>query len=161
MREHSLTLPIAGWYPDPQDPMRTRWWDGARWGQLAAAPQSASSPEPSFETAPRPPAPSEYRPRVDGPAVLRGRAARVAKDRATRAANPFGWTGLVLALIALIVDVFAVPGVLGIVFGGVGLIRAGQIAGQRITGFGASLAAVIIGLAATTFFLTSAAQLLA
>lgn len=25
------TQPEAGWYPDPADPARLRWWDGAAW----------------------------------------------------------------------------------------------------------------------------------
>lgn len=31
--------PRAGWYPDPSGAMR--WWDGERWGQLAATPEPA------------------------------------------------------------------------------------------------------------------------
>ncbi|ROS75961.1 hypothetical protein EDF24_1537 [Curtobacterium sp. PhB130] len=92
--------------------------------------------------------------------MLRGRKARVAKDRATRAANPFGYAGLVLALIAFIFDVFAIPGILGIVFGAIGLARAGQLTGSRVTGFGVSLAAIILGLAASGVLASHAAQLL-
>lgn len=157
-----MSLPIAGWYQDPQDPNRTRWWDGVRWGQLAPAPEIVPSfPSASVEQAPRPPAPSEYRPVSVSEPILRGGKARAAKDRATRAANPFGWTGLVLALIAFILNVFAIPGILGLVFGAIGLARAGQLSGQRITGFGVSLAAVVVGVAATALFAVRASQLLA
>ncbi|RLK47449.1 DUF2510 domain-containing protein [Microbacterium telephonicum] len=40
----------AGWYPDPADPSRTRWWDGAQWtenvsgGQPPAAPAAPAAP---------------------------------------------------------------------------------------------------------------------
>lgn len=153
-----MTLPIAGWYPDPQDPTGTRWWDGTRWGAAAPKPVMQAS-QTNGPIAPRPPAPSEYRSgTVDAP--VRGRNARVERDRATRAANPFGYTGLVLALIAFLFNVFAVPGILGIVFGGMGLARSAQLAGARVTGFGVSLAAVILGLAASGFFLARAAQVL-
>jgi hypothetical protein len=160
-----VTLPIAGWYPDPQDPSQTRWWDGARWGQLAprtepqfAAPYGGGGV--GLHDVPRPPAPSEYHTVHQGEPVLRGRKARAAKDRATRAANPFGYAGLVLALVAFIFNVFAIPGILGIVFGAVGLARAGQLTGSRVTGFGVSLAAVILGVATSAFFAVRAAQLL-
>ena len=42
----------AGWYPDPSDPTRQRWWDGAQW----AAPAAAAPPVPSTPAyAPAPP----------------------------------------------------------------------------------------------------------
>ena len=154
-----MTLPIAGWYPDPQNPNGTRWWDGARWG--APGPERAVTTAPSsWEAAPRPPAPSEYRRGPSDP-PLSGRKARVERNRATRAANPFGYAGLVLALIAFIFNVFAVPGILGIVFGAIGLARAGQLTGSRVTGFGVSLAAIILGLVASGLLLVRAAQLVA
>ena len=162
-RGAALSTPIAGWYPDPQNASRLRWWDGVRWGALAPepAPSHAATAAPVWETrGTRPPAPSEYRPVVDAVAPS-GRQARIAKDRATRAANPFGYTGLVLALLAFLVNVFAIPGVLGIVFGAVGLVRANQLTGGRTTGFGVSLAAVILGLAASAFFAFRLAQLAA
>lgn len=148
-----MTLPTAGWYPDPTDQDGLRWWDGARWGEPAPRPLEpvAASRVPSWEPAPRPPAPSEYRHiLVDQP--LTGRRARIARDRATRAANPFGYAGLVLGLIAFIINFFAVPSILAIVFGAIGLARSAQLTGQRITGFGVSLAAVILGLVSGVLF---------
>ncbi|MGN8048860.1 DUF2510 domain-containing protein [Curtobacterium sp. 22159] len=156
-----MTLPIAGWYPDPEDQARLRWWDGTRWGALAPQPEAVpgTAPFSVVEPAPRPPAPSEYRAGAsDGP--LTGRRARVAKDRATRSANPFGYAGLVLSLIAFIFNLLAIPSVLGLVFGAIGLARAGQLTGQRITGFGVSLAAVILGLVSGGLFFLRVAQLM-
>lgn len=37
------SLPPAGWYPDPADPSRTRWWDGQAWHE-AAAPAAPAAP---------------------------------------------------------------------------------------------------------------------
>lgn len=46
-----MSTPVAGWYPDPTDPNRTRWWDGSAWTeqtQQRPAPQSLSLlPPPS------------------------------------------------------------------------------------------------------------------
>lgn len=153
-----MTLPAAGWYPDPQDPTGLRWWDGVRWGAPAPRTTPVVAPTATWESTPRPPAPSEYRWTVDEP-VLSGRKARVARDRATRAMNPFGYAGLVLALIAFLVNLLAIPSILAIIFGAIGLARAGQLTGQRVTGFGTSLAAVILGLVTGAWFFAGLVQL--
>lgn len=44
-------LPPAGWYPDPQQGGRQRWWDGARWTEHVHPPEGPQSPGPG------PPAP--------------------------------------------------------------------------------------------------------
>jgi hypothetical protein len=36
-------LPPAGWFPDPSDPGRQRWWDGTRWTEFSTDRQSSGS----------------------------------------------------------------------------------------------------------------------
>lgn len=168
-----MTLPVAGYYPDPEDGSRLRWWDGTRWGAVMPVPAAPSAPvvgptprgadvrAPQWVAAPRPPAPSEYRPVGVDATPLRGRRAHVERDRQTRAANPFGYAGLALAIVALLFNLFAVPSILAVVFGAIGLSRAGQLTGHRVTGFGVSLAAVILGLVSGALFVVRFAQLLA
>lgn len=44
----------AGWYPDPADASRTRWWDGSRWTEhTTAAPAAESSAAPAAPERPR------------------------------------------------------------------------------------------------------------
>ncbi|GAA3922946.1 Ltp family lipoprotein [Microbacterium invictum] len=51
MSEYNNTpaLPPAGWYLDPHDTARQRYWDGARWTEQVAAPDAAATP-PSTES---------------------------------------------------------------------------------------------------------------
>jgi len=51
-----MTTP-AGWYADPTDPSRTRWWDGAQWTEHTA-PLPASAPAAPAAAAPAPAAPA-------------------------------------------------------------------------------------------------------
>jgi len=37
-----MTIPPEGWYPDPDRPGSTRWWDGAAWGPTAPPAQVTS-----------------------------------------------------------------------------------------------------------------------
>ncbi|WP_374009882.1 DUF2510 domain-containing protein [Leifsonia sp. LS-T14] len=43
------SLPPAGWYSDPQDPTRERWWDGTGWSEhqrdRAIAPPAPAGPQ--------------------------------------------------------------------------------------------------------------------
>jgi len=77
----------AGWYPDPADPSRTRWWTGSAWSD---APESAADPvsapaaqTPAHQAAPAYPAASSYPSAPaypSGPAAPRGAPAGVKTD---------------------------------------------------------------------------------
>lgn len=45
----SNSTPPPGWYPDPQNPQSSRWWDGRAWGPSAP---SVAAPVPSAPTHP-------------------------------------------------------------------------------------------------------------
>ncbi len=49
----------AGWYPDPADPTRTRWWDGSRWSEHTSPATGAA---PAAQTRPEVPRYGEYAP---------------------------------------------------------------------------------------------------
>ncbi|MFN8126884.1 MAG: DUF2510 domain-containing protein [Candidatus Nanopelagicales bacterium] len=40
-----MSNPIPGWYPDPEDSARQRFWDGNHWTDARAYPAVASAPE--------------------------------------------------------------------------------------------------------------------
>jgi len=48
----------AGWYPDPADPSRTRWWDGSQWTEQTG--QAAAPVAPAAPAAPAAPRYGEY-----------------------------------------------------------------------------------------------------
>ncbi len=39
-----MTLPAAGWFPDPQDATRLRWWDGRTWGEATRVLPTRTEP---------------------------------------------------------------------------------------------------------------------
>lgn len=39
-----------GWYPDPADPARLRWWDGEAWTELTEFPRPELQPAAGYST---------------------------------------------------------------------------------------------------------------
>jgi hypothetical protein len=51
MPDENPALPVAGWYPDPENDGQDRWWDGANWSDHRRPTQGAQS-APAAPTAP-------------------------------------------------------------------------------------------------------------
>lgn len=154
-----MTAPDAGWYPDPADALRVRWWSGAAWTEHvrphpervvpvppsppATLAQSATPAQPAYKV----PATPITRPGAASAAAARplGRADR---ERQMRRNNPFAYTGLLLALIAFLINPFAIPSLLGTVFSAIGIARAAGIdPAVRYNGRVTSIIGLILGLA--------------
>jgi len=65
------TLPVAGWYDDPEIALRLRWWDGGRWTQH-------TRPKPLPQTAPAAPGPTNAHADAAGAVTAESSAAGVA-----------------------------------------------------------------------------------
>ena len=152
-----MSLPGPGWHQDPSDATMIRWWDGATWTEhTQASPVPAQVPTAQVVDDYVPMA-SYYAQAASTPVKM----TRAEKDRAVRRNNGFGYAGLVLALIAFLFNPLAIPSILGIIFGAIGLARASSLDGQTpATGRGASLAAVILGLIGTGYLLWKLSQAL-
>ncbi|WP_104474673.1 DUF2510 domain-containing protein [Microterricola pindariensis] len=159
-----METPTAGWYPDPADATALRWWDGLGWTEYAKPGALAAPTAPAAPLAPAVPAPQQF-PQYSSmpasyataPGTLReqtivyppAKLSRTEADRAVRRNNGFGYAGLALALFGLIFNPLAIPSVLGIIFGSMGLVRARALEGQGVTkqtGLGFSIAALILGI---------------
>jgi len=87
-------LPIAGWYPDPEDSSRRRWWDGRQWtAEVQAEPEPVppvaptrpiESAEPEF-----PPLPEQQ-----GEAEADEEDEAAPAGRPDELSSPFGVTSL-------------------------------------------------------------------
>jgi hypothetical protein len=78
---------------------------------------------------------------------------RAQKDREVRRNNSMAYVGLVLSLVAVIVNPVAVLSILGIVFSAIGLARSNDLEGRhRVTGRGTAVAGLVVGLVVTVYF---------
>ena len=100
----------AGWYPDPQDPSRQRYWDGAAWSE-------ATQP---FPTAPPPPPTAPY-----GQPVGYGQP----MGYGFGAVGPPPSNHLAFAIIATILC-GCFGGLLPLIPGIIGIVKAGQVNGK-------------------------------
>lgn len=115
MTNQTPSLPPAGWLPDVNAPGQNRWWDGTAWTEhvTPSTPPTAETPAPANVT-------------LNGPGYNPYNAGRDLSASKNTAAT----TGLILALIALIVNPVLLPGIGGLVWGIVGLVRANKWAEQ-------------------------------
>lgn len=113
-----MTLPPPGWYPDPEQPTRQRWWSGERW--------TAGLQEPDVG----------YIPMVDHPAAPEERVVvpRPVGTRSSRAkqANYPSWVGLVIGALSFLYNPFALVSIPAFLVSAFGLLIA--ISLKRSTG---------------------------
>jgi hypothetical protein len=99
--------------------------------------------------------------RRDESTSVAGPLTRKEKDRQIRRNNSFAYTGLVLALVALLVNPFAILSILAVIFSTIGLARAQALDGRtNVTGRGTAIAGIIVGVAGLAFFAWNWARLL-
>jgi len=168
---HREPLPPAGWYVDPYDADRRRWWSGTEWtGHVRTV---LPTPEPAYVAAPavmnvRPVVPADTRASIRDlaadlsmpGAVRAGRGAGPShsQPRGTVAAarqtvpwyekperNPVATAGFVFGLLAVVANPLAVMSVFALLLGAVGLAKSGgtfREVGRRRAGWAIALGIV-------------------
>jgi len=131
-----VTLPAAGWFPDPRDTSRLRWWDGHAWG--AATRMTAARPGPAVPAVVAPAGPSFSV--QDGPLRTGSWASGAASPRAGIAAA----AAVVLALLSVVWNPLGLVGGLALLAGVLGIGGPGNGGGLRVLARSLAASAVVI-----------------
>ena len=147
-----MTLPAAGWFPDPRDAARLRWWDGRAWGEgtrplptrhHAVTPVVAAPTGPSFSVMTPPP---ERQTWAYGASTSRRLCA-------------FAVSAAVLAIASLILDPWGAFSVLAVLAGTVGVVRPGATGRWRVLARSVAVSAIVVALGTGLVALSAATPL--
>ncbi|MCJ1712991.1 DUF2510 domain-containing protein [Curtobacterium sp. VKM Ac-2922] len=135
-----MTLPAAGWFPDPRDAARLRWWDGRAWGE-------GTRPLPSRH-------PAAVRPVVVAPTGPSFSVMTPPTERQTwaygtstsRKLCAFAVSAAVLAIASLLLDPWGAFSVLAILAGLVGVVRPGASGRWRVLARSVAVSAIVVAL---------------
>lgn len=183
-----MTLPAAGWFPDPQDAQRLRWWDGRTWGSATQpAPRSTSSTEaasmsraavvPQFSVATslvgagagavvgsgvgaRVGARVGSGASVDGVMTSRVGYAVGTRSVDNRRVCVFGWSSIAVALVSAVVNPLGMLSLLAVALAIPGFLRPRATGAWRIVGRSLSASAVVIAITTGLVFADGFAKLL-
>ncbi|ROQ03883.1 MULTISPECIES: DUF2510 domain-containing protein [unclassified Curtobacterium] len=135
-----MTLPAAGWFPDPQDASRLRWWDGHAWGAATRVLPSTPEPVVPIVVAPVGPAFSVHT------ATIRTRAWASGGGRDRRLCV-FTVLAVLLALTSILINPLGACSALALVCRLVGVVRPGATGGWAVAARSASSSAVVVAVA--------------
>lgn len=135
-----MTLPAAGWFPDPQDASRLRWWDGHAWGAATRVLPSAQEPVMPIVIAPVGPSFSVHTASIHTHAWASGGAP-------DRRLCVFTVLAVLLALTSILANPLGACSALAIVCGLVGVVRPGATGGWRVLARSAAASAVVVAVA--------------
>jgi hypothetical protein len=137
-----VTLPAAGWFPDPQDTARLRWWDGRTWGASTrvlereapapALPVLAMSSGPAFSVETTAGSPE---------------ARSWAYGSTDRRFCVFAVLAVLFAVVSLVANPWGACSLLGIVSGVVALVRPGATGPWRVVGQSVGSSALVVAVA--------------
>lgn len=141
-----MTLPAAGWFPDPQDARRLRWWDGRTWGAATRVPAAAAEPVTPIVVAPAGPSFS-----VQTAAIRTDPwASGTAGDRRLCV------LAVLLAVVSVVANPWGLAGLLAVACGVIGIVRPGAVGAWAVLARSASASALVV--AVTTSVIAASAQ---
>jgi hypothetical protein len=152
-QEDAVTLPAAGWFPDPQDRTKLRWWDGRTWaGSTKPAPRVVSdtpviravdaevSAAPSFSVATAG-ATSAVRPQAWA------YGSGIVPVGTVKWFSVWAWGAIMFATASVFMNPYGVLSALGVAFGVVGLIAPTTTGGWRVAARSVAISATVLGVA--------------
>ncbi len=134
-----MTLPAAGWFPDPQDASRLRWWDGHAWGD--ATRMLPARPEPVAPVVIAPVGPSFS---------VQGGTGGTRSWSSASTVHRIGVASTVAVLCAVVSVVwnpFGAASLVAVVAGVAGVVRPGATGGWRVLARSAAASALVVGVA--------------
>ncbi|WP_221850914.1 DUF2510 domain-containing protein [Curtobacterium herbarum] len=138
-----MTLPAAGWFPDPQDTARLRWWDGHAWGE-ATRVRPLEAPAPVVPVLAAMPAGPAFSVEASTPVVEAHSWAYGSSDRRVCL---FAVLAVVAAIVSLVVNPWGLASLFGIAAGLVALVRPGATGPWRVVGQSIGASALVLAVA--------------
>jgi len=136
-----VTLPAAGWFPDPRDAGRLRWWDGRAWGEATRVlPQLQVEPVVPILVTPTGPSFSVHTSPVEHRAWAYGAST-------SRRVCPFAISALLFAITSIALNPFGVFSVLAVAAGVIGVAHPGATGRWRVLARSLASSALVVAIA--------------
>ena len=134
-----MTLPAAGWFPDPQEAHRLRWWDGHAWGEATRVLPDRTEPVVPVVVAPVGPSFS-----VEGTSV---HARSWASGSTVRRICVVAFAAVLLAALSVVWNPDGLASAAALVAGVVAVVRPGSTDGWRVLSRSAAASALVVAVA--------------